>query len=163
MSKLEISKYIYQKRLFNTLIIPAYLKNPSVFLFNNIFDEETLEKLIFDFEDDKTGIYEENKLFKKTIDSEIYDMLKNPLKFPFTNKTNLLELNLSNLKSLEISCIILKDLQTMFLTKITNIRFITEEPDISLNNLKHLYLNDIYFQKKQKITVFFLLVPPSFF
>ena len=41
----------------------------------------------------------------------------------------------------------------MFLTKITNIRFITEEPDISLNNLKHLYLNDIYFQKNQKIKI----------
>ena len=39
------------------------------------------------------------------------------------------------------------------MTKITNIRFITEEPDISLNNLKHLYLNDIYFQKNQKIKI----------
>ena len=153
LSKLEISKYIYQKRLFNSLITPAYLKNPSVFLYNNIFDEETLKKLISDFEDDKTGIYEENKLFKKATDSEIYDILKNPLKFPKSNKTNLLELNLSNLKSLEIPCIILTDLETLSLTKITNIRFITEEPNISLNNLKHLFLNDIYFQKNQKIKI----------
>ena len=153
MSKLEISKYVYQKRLFNSLITPVYLKNPSVFLYNNIFDEETLKKLISDFEDDKTGIYEENNLFKKTIDSEIYDMLKNPLKFPKSNITNLLELNLSNIKSLEIPCIILTNLQSLSLTKITNIRFITEKPNISLNNLKHLFLNDIYFQENQKIKI----------
>ena len=44
-AKLEISLYTYQKKYFEKLITPALLKNSDIFIQNNIYDNETLNKL----------------------------------------------------------------------------------------------------------------------
>ena len=61
--------------------------------------------------------------------------------------TNMLELNLSNIKYLELPCIFLKNLEKISLKDISNIKFITNnsDPNISLRKLKYLYLNKVFF------------------
>ena len=43
-AKLEISLYTYQKKYFEKIITPALLKNSEIFIQNNIYDEETLNR-----------------------------------------------------------------------------------------------------------------------
>ena len=62
---------------------------------------------------------------------------------------NLLELNLSEIQNLELYCIILPNLKKLSLNSITHIKFITDSSSISLNKLKYLYLNTIYFEENQ--------------
>ena len=71
-------------------------------------------------------------------------MLKN--NFPY-----LIELNISNIKNLELPCLILFNLQTLSLEDISKLKFLNKEENISLNKLKHLYLNNISFHKENKI------------
>ena len=49
MSKLDITKYTFQKTYFNSIITPATLEGPWILVKNNIFDEKTLKKLILDW------------------------------------------------------------------------------------------------------------------
>ena len=151
MAKLDFTLYTYQKRYFNSLITPALLEDKSIFLKSNIFDKKTLDKLYEDFEKDKTGIYESNELFKKNADKKIYDLFKNPKKSKSIKLPNLIELNLSNLKNIELPCTLLQNLESLSLTKISDIKFITKESNISLDKLKYLYLNNISFVNDQKI------------
>ena len=46
MSKIDITKLTYQKLLFDAIITPALLENPSILLNNKLFDKETTKKLI---------------------------------------------------------------------------------------------------------------------
>jgi hypothetical protein len=151
MSKLDFTLYTYQKRYFNSLITPALLEDKSIFLKSNIFDKKTLDKLYEDFEKDKTGIYEGKELFKKNADKKIYNLFKEPKKSKSVKLPNLIELNLSNLKNIELPCTILQNLESLSLTKISDIKFITNESNISLDKLKYLYLNNISFVNGQKI------------
>ena len=68
MKKLDITKYTYQKRFFTSIINPSILRNPSVLLNNNLFDEETLDKLMSDWEKEETGIFVGNNFFTEITD-----------------------------------------------------------------------------------------------
>ena len=48
MSKLDITKYTYQKKYFDSIITPGLLNIPEILVKNKVFDEKTLKKLIFD-------------------------------------------------------------------------------------------------------------------
>ena len=54
MSKLNISLYTYQKEYFYSIISETLLENKSAL--KKLFDEESLNKLVSEFENDKTGI-----------------------------------------------------------------------------------------------------------
>ena len=60
--KLDINKFIYQKSYFNSIISKTILDNPSILLKKNIFDKETLDKLIFEW---KKETEEESDLSEK--------------------------------------------------------------------------------------------------
>ena len=49
MSKIDITKLTYQKQLFDSIITPALLENPSILLKNKLFNEETTKKLILEW------------------------------------------------------------------------------------------------------------------
>ena len=151
MSKLDFTIYNYQKRYFNSLLTPALLEDKSIFLKSDIFDKKTLNKLYEDFEKDKTGIYEKKELFKKITDLKIYNFFKKIKESKLEKLQNLIELNLSNLKNIEIPCNILLNLESLSLKKITDIKFITNESNISLDKLKYLYFDNISFVNEQKI------------
>ena len=59
-SKLEITKYTYQKYYFNLIKSPALLDFPEILLENKIFDEETFKKLMLDWENETN-----NEIIKK--------------------------------------------------------------------------------------------------
>ena len=62
-SKLDITKFSYQKIFFDSIITPGLLENPSILLKNKIFDKETTKKLILEWENEITGIYEKKIFF----------------------------------------------------------------------------------------------------
>ena len=66
---------------------------------------------------------------------------------------NLIELNISKIKNLELPCSILLNLESLSLKDVSKIKFLNSEENISLNKLKHLYLNNISFNKKNKIKI----------
>ena len=61
--KLNISLYTYQKKYFEKIITPALLKNSEIFIQNNIYDNETLNKLKLDLEKESTEIIQEKDCF----------------------------------------------------------------------------------------------------
>jgi hypothetical protein len=138
--KLEITKNTFQKYYFNNLITPVMLENRSLLYENNVLDKKTLVKLLSEFEKDRAKIYTGINFFKKPTN---FKMIKDNPKL----MTNILELNLSNIKNLELPCIILKNLEKISLKDISNIKFITNnsDPNISLRKLKYLYLNKVFF------------------
>ena len=66
---------------------------------------------------------------------------------------NLIELNILNVKNLELPCSILLNLESLSLKDVSKIKFLSNEENISLNKMKHLYLNNISFNKKNKIKI----------
>ena len=159
MSKLDITKYTFQKTYFNSIITPATLEGPWILVKNNIFDEKTLKKLILDWENETTSIFKEKNFFnfdkrekKLPSNSEKIKILnitiKNVKKLN-QNMPNLIELNLSNLNNIELPCSILLNLESLSLTNVSKIKFLTDESKISLNRLRHFYII-FHFKKIQK-------------
>ena len=63
--------------------------------------------------------------------------------------TNLMELNLYSFTDLEIPCSALLNLEVLYLSCINGLKFISKEKNISLNNLKKLYIDRIIIDKDQ--------------
>ena len=148
MSKLDITLYIYQKHYFYSIVTETLLENKN--FLKKKFDEKTLDKLISEFENDKTGIYEnENEIiFEKMTDLKIYyDLIE-------TDKiSNLTELILDNINSMKLPCDNLINLEKLYLCDVKNIKFISEHSNISLNKLKYIYLDNVIFENDQNIKV----------
>ena len=160
-SKLEISLYNYQKKYFERIATPAILNNLEIFLKNKIFDKKTLDKLKLDWENESNEIIKKKDCFhldektnKKNLkDIKILNISSSAQNLLQKNWPNLIELNLSNIKNLELPCSILLNLESFSLKNISKIKFLTIEDNISLNKLKHLYLNNISFNKENKINI----------
>ena len=148
MSKLDITKNSFQKYYFNILITPFLLENRSLLYENNVLDKKTLIKLLSEFDKDRAKIHPDYNLFKKPTD---FKMIKDNPRL----MTNILELNLSNVKNLELPCMILNNLEKLSLRDISGIKFITNNsnPNITLRKLKYLYLNRVFFEKNQNINI----------
>ena len=160
-SKLGISLYSYQKKYFEIIMTPALLNNPEIILQNNIFDKKTLDKLKFDLINETTEMLQEKDCFhfeQKTNSKNLKDIkilnifLKNQNLLK-KSVPNLMELNISDIKNLEIPCSLLLNLETFSLRNISKLKFLNKEENISLNKLKHLYLNNISFNKENKIKI----------
>ena len=160
-SKLDISLYSYQKKYFETIMTPALLNNTEILLQNNIFDKKTLDKLKFDLINETTETLQEKDCFhfdQKTNSKNLKDIkilnisLKNQNLLK-KSAPNLIELNISDIKNLEIPCSLLLNLETFSLENISKLKFINKEENISLNKLKHLYLNNVSFNKENKIKI----------
>lgn len=123
------------KKYFETIISPALLNNIEILLKNNIYDKKTLNKLKFDWENETTEIIREKDCFH------------------FKSFPNLIELNLSNSKNLELPCSLLLNLETFSLKDISKLKFLNKEKNICLNKLCHLYLDNISFDKENKIKI----------
>ena len=160
-SKLDISLYSYQKKYFENIITPALLNNPEILLHNNIFDKKTLDKLKSDWENEITEILQEKDCFhfnqktntKNQKDIKILNISLKSQNLLKKTAPNLIELNISNIKNLELPCSILLNLETFSLKDISKLKFLNEEENISLNKLRHLYLNNISFDKENKIKI----------
>ena len=160
-SKLDISLYSYQKKYFENIITPALLNNPEILLHNDIFDKKTLDKLKSDWENETTEILQEKDCFhfnqntntKNQKDIKILNISLKSQNLLKKTAPNLIELNISNIKNLELPCSILLNLETFSLKDISKLKFLNEEENISLNKLKHLYLNNISFDKENKIKI----------
>ena len=161
MSKLDITKYTYQKKYFDSIITPGLLNIPEILVKNKVFDEKTLKKLIIDWENETTEIINENDCFhlnKQTQSKDLKNIKilnisskdKNKLK---NNMPNLIELNLSSIKNLKLPCSILLNLKSISLKDITNLSFITNENKITLSKLKHLYIDNISINVKNKLKI----------
>ena len=135
MKKLDITKYTYQRRFFTSIINPSILKNPSVLLNNNLFDKKTLDKLMSDWEKEKTGIFKGNNFFTETTDSETLENLTK------AELSNLVELNITD-DSIDIPCEILSNLEILSLQH-SHVKLLSNNSNISLDKLKKLYINNI--------------------
>ena len=164
MSNLEMTLYTIQKHYFNSLIIhtPSILDYPQILIKNKIFKEKTFQKLKSEWETETSGVYEgkkdifteyekkKEKLSKSknikclNINSINVKMLQNKL-------PDLIELNLSNLKNIELPCSLLLNLKSLSLKNISELKFVSKDKKISLNKLKHLYLDNISFENNQNL------------
>lgn len=140
MSKLNVSLYSIQKEYFNSIITESLFNTKDIL--NKLFDKETLNNLISDYENDRKGIYENEKLFKKIADLETYEIIKKAKKSSNIRLSNLIELNLYSLEYIELPSIILTNLEKLSLFNISNLKFITNNSNISLSKLKYLELKD---------------------
>ena len=52
MEKIDITKFIYQKAYFNSIISQTILDNPFILEKQNIFDKKTLNKLISEWNEE---------------------------------------------------------------------------------------------------------------
>ena len=160
-SKIGISLFSYQKKYFETIITPALFNNLQILQQNNIFDKNTLNKLKLDWENDTKEIIQKKECFHLTEETNKKNFKDNKiLNISFTsqnllqkNSPNLIELNLSRIKNLELPCSILLNLESLSLKDISKLKFLSIEENISLNKLKHLYLNNISFKKGKKIKI----------
>ena len=142
MSKLDITKYTYQKKYFYSIISPGLLIIPEILVENKIFDEKTFKKLRLDLENDMTEIINENDcfhLYKQTIskdikNNQILNISFKDINILKNNMPNLIELNLFKIKDLELPCSILLNLKSLSLNNITYLKFI-------LMKIKFPYLN----------------------
>ena len=148
MSKLDITLQTYQKQYFYSIVTETLLANKN--FLKKKFNEKTLDKLISEFENDKTSIYEnENEIiFEKMTDLKIYyDLIE-------TDKiSNLTELILDNINDMKLPCDNLVNLEKLYLCDVKNIKFISEHSNISLNKLKYIYLDNVTFENDQNIKV----------
>ena len=158
MSKLDITKYIYQKYSFMYYLTPYLLLNPNLFIDGGIFDKETLDKLLDEWKQETTGKYNKKYMFNKVSDLEVYKILNahkksfNLKQNPKLKMLNLLELNLSNQNDkFEIPCSVLINLESLSLKNINKIKILTKDSNIYLNKLKNLSLSNVSFNKKQNI------------
>ena len=160
-SKLGISLYSYQKKYFEKIITPALLNHTEILLQNNIFDKKTLSKLISEWENETTEALQEKDCFhinqkasiKNLNDIKILNISLKDQSLLEKITTNLIELNVSNIKNLELPCSILLNLETLSLKDISKLKFLNKAKNINLNKLRHLYLNNISFDKKNKIKI----------
>ena len=143
MKKLDITKYTYLKRYFISIINPAILENPSILLNNNIFDKKAIEKLMSDWKEETTEIFDGNNFFIKITDIKIFESFKKIEKSPKMKLPNLIELNLSDLNNFEIPCVILSNLEAFSLKNMYGIKFLSNDSNISLDKLKKLYIDNI--------------------
>ena len=150
--KLDITLYSYQKFYFNSIITYTLFSNKDIL--NKIYDKETLNKLISEFENDIKGIYENKNLFKKVADLETYEIINKAIKSPKIKLPNLIELNLLSLENIELPLIILTNLEKLSLIQIFNLKFITNDSNISLNKLKYLeFIYSIISEENENITI----------
>ena len=150
--KLDITLYSYQKFYFNSIITYTLFYNKDIL--NKIYDKETLNKLISEFENDIKGIYENKNLFKKVADLETYEIINKAKKSPKIKLPNLIELNLLSLENIELPLIILTNLEKLSLIQIFNLKFITNDSNISLNKLKYLeFIDSIISEENENITI----------
>ena len=150
MSKIDVTELAYQKQLFDSLITPALLNNPSFLIKNNIFDEETTTKLISEWKKEITGIFKKKNIFyfyETNIPTylQILEVNKNNEKDLNKSFPNLKILNLYDLENIEIPCSLLSSLESLSFKNVKNIKFLTNKSNIILNKLKHLYMNNISF------------------
>ena len=150
MSKLDITKFSYQKIFFDSIITPGLLENPSILLKNKIFDKETTKKLISEWEKEITGKFEEKNVFylhSKNIPKnlKILEINKNNEKDLNKNFPNLTILNLYDLDNIEIPCSFLTSIESLCFKNVKNIKFLSNKSNISLYKLKHLYMDNISF------------------
>ena len=115
MSKLDLSKNSYKKFYFNSFLTPVMLENKSFIDKFNIVDKKTLSKLLSEVEISRSGMYKNINLFKKTTDLKFIE------KYPKLIGT---ELNISNVKNLQLPCEILNNLEKIYLKNVSNIKFI---------------------------------------
>ena len=150
MSKLDITELAYQKQLFDLLITPALLENPSFLLKNNIFDEKTTKKLISERKKEIIGVFKKKNIFyfhetNIPICLQILEINKNNEKDLNKSFPNLNILNLYDLENIEIPCSLLSNLESLSFKNVKNIIFLTNKSNITLNKLKHLYMDNISF------------------
>ena len=155
MSKIDITKLSYQKLFFDSLITPELLANPSILLKNKLFDEETTKKLISEWEKEITEIFEEKNIFyfhstDIPKDLQILEVSKNKEKDLNKNFPNLTILNLYDLDKIEIPCSFLSNIESLCFKNVKNIKFLSSKPNISLNKLKHLYMDNISFDRQSE-------------
>ena len=155
MSKIDITKLSYQKLFFDSIITPELLANPSMLQKNKIFDEETTKKLISEWEKEITGIFEEKNIFyfhstDIPKDLQILEVNKNNEKDLNKNFPNLTILNLYDLNNIEIPCSFLYSIESLCFKNAKNIKFLSSKPNISLNKLKHLYMDNISFAEQSE-------------
>ena len=156
--------YTIQKHYFNSLIIhtPSILDYPQILIKNKIFKEKTFQKLKSEWETETSGVYEdkkdifteyENKKEKSSKSKNIKCLNINSLNVKMLqNKLpDLIELNLSNLKNIELPCSLLLNLKSLSLKNISELKFVSKDKKISLNKLKHLYLDNISFENNQNL------------
>lgn len=140
MSNLEMTLYTIQKNYFNSLIIhtPSILDYPQILIKNKIFKEKTFQKLKSEWETEKSGVYEgkkdifteyENKKEKYSKSKNIKCLNINSLNVKMLqNKLpDLIELNLSNLKNIELPCSLLLNLKSLSLKNISELKFVSKD------------------------------------
>ena len=160
-SKLDISLYSYQKKYFKKIITPTLLKNTEILLQKNIYDKKTLNKLKSEWDNDTTEEIQEKDCFhfsqkmntKNLKDIKILNVTLKNKNLLEKNTPNLIELNISNVKNLELPCSILLNLESLSLKDISKLKFLNKGDNISLNKLRHLYLNNISFDEENKIKI----------
>ena len=160
-SKLDISLYTYQKKYFEKIITPTLLKNTEILLQKNIYDKKTLNKLKSEWDNDTTEEIQEKDCFhfsqkmstKNLKDIKILNVTLKNKNLLEKNTPNLIELNISNVKNLELPCSILLNLESLSLKDISKLKFLNKGDNISLNKLRHLYLNNISFNEENKIKI----------
>ena len=160
-TKMDITLYEYQKQYYKEIMTPALLNNNEILLQNNIFDESTLNKLKSDWKNETTSMPQEKDCFhfvqktknKNLTDTKILNISSKGQNLLTKSVPNLIELNLSNIKKLELPCSILLNLESLSLKDISKLQFISKEENIALDKLKHLYLNNISYNKGNKIKI----------
>ena len=162
-SKLNITLYSYQKIYFYSIITQTLKDNSVILLKNKTFDKNTLDKLLSDWKYDSSKNINENDCFHfraviKKIDINNLRVLNtvffpNPKKLPQNKMSNLIELNISNIVNLELPCSTLENIETFSLKNIRKLRFLNFENNISLNKLKHLYIDNTSFNNKNNIKI----------
>ena len=152
--KLDITIYTYQKTYFASIINPAILQNSCVLLNNNLFDKKTLNKLMSDWKNETTEMFDGNDFFTKITDLKIFENLKKIKKSPKTKLPNLIELNISNQNNFELPCIILSNLEILSLKNMYGIKFLSNNySNITLDKLKKLYIDNISFNQNTNLKI----------
>ena len=134
-SKLDITKFSYQKIFFDSIITPGLLENPSILLKNKIFDKETTKKLISEWEKETIGKFEEKNVFylhSKNIPKnlKILEINKNNENDLNKNFPNLTILNLYDLDNIEIPCSFLTSIESLSFKNVKNIKFLSNKSNI---------------------------------
>ena len=147
MNKLEITKYLIQKIYFYKTFSPFFTDGKINSLNSKIFDESTFKKLKTDYYQDSTEIYQEKNFFSNKTDEEIIEKIR---KIPKLILPQLEVLNLDNLTNFTMPCNILFNLSSLSLENMINIKILfNDESEIFLKNLKYLYVNNVFFDRKQ--------------
>ena len=160
-TQLELTIYTYQKELFDSIITPTLLYDTTILLKNKIFDQKNLEKLESDWKKENNEIMNKYEIFHlnevvskaKQNNINILNISVKDRHVLKNNIPNLIELNIFDIKNLEIPCSLLVDLETLSLRNIYKIKFLNNELNISLNKLKNLYLDNISFDKNNNIKI----------